>query len=160
MIVESGLDFFFEIKKAPSEILSNLPGQFCPSGPIFFPLGSSNYYNPFLRFCPPGFEKLTASLICTAFIWLGSSTLLQLHLWRVFKRSLSLPHSGCGFLNLLYSKPLHFPLLCFIFLLAAILLYELGCVNLTIQYPRLFKSCLNSGSLTCQLLKKFLRSFF
>ena len=31
------------------------------------------------------------------------------------------------------------------------LLYELGCVNLTIPYSSLFKSCLNSGNLTCQL---------
>ena len=33
------------------------------------------------------------------------------------------------------------------------LLYELGCVNLTVQYPKIFKSCLNSGSLTCQLVE-------
>ena len=36
MMVKSGPDFFyFEIDRAPSEILANLPGQFSLSGPIF-----------------------------------------------------------------------------------------------------------------------------
>ena len=35
MMVKSGLDFFFEIHRAPSEIPANLPGQFSPNGQIF-----------------------------------------------------------------------------------------------------------------------------
>ena len=35
MMVKSGLDFFFEIERAPSEIPANLPGQFSLSRPIF-----------------------------------------------------------------------------------------------------------------------------
>ena len=35
MMVKSGLDFFFEILLAPSELSANLPGQFSLSGHIF-----------------------------------------------------------------------------------------------------------------------------
>jgi hypothetical protein len=35
-------NFYFEINRAPSEILANLPGQFSLSRQIFFALGSSN----------------------------------------------------------------------------------------------------------------------
>ena len=32
--MKNGLDFLFEIHRAPSEIPTNLPGQFSPSGQI------------------------------------------------------------------------------------------------------------------------------
>jgi hypothetical protein len=35
MMMKNSLDSFFEIKRAPSEILANLPGQFSLSGQIF-----------------------------------------------------------------------------------------------------------------------------
>ena len=35
MMMKNGLDFFFEIHRAPSEIPANLPGQFSLSGQIF-----------------------------------------------------------------------------------------------------------------------------
>ena len=35
-MVKSGLEFFFEIHRAPSEIPANLPGQFSPNGQIFW----------------------------------------------------------------------------------------------------------------------------
>ena len=35
MMMKNGLDSFFEIQRAPSEIPANLPGQFSPSGQIF-----------------------------------------------------------------------------------------------------------------------------
>ena len=34
-MMKNGLDFFFEIPRAPSEIPANLPGQFSLSGQIF-----------------------------------------------------------------------------------------------------------------------------
>ena len=34
-MMKNGLDFFFEIHQAPSEIPANLPGQFSLSGQIF-----------------------------------------------------------------------------------------------------------------------------
>jgi hypothetical protein len=36
MMMKNGLDFFFEIHRAPSEIPVNLPGQSSLSGQIFF----------------------------------------------------------------------------------------------------------------------------
>ena len=42
MMVKSGLEFIFEIHRAPSEIPAKLPCQFGHSGQIFFALGSSN----------------------------------------------------------------------------------------------------------------------
>jgi hypothetical protein len=35
MLMKNGLDFFFEIHRAPSEIPASLPGQFSLSGQIF-----------------------------------------------------------------------------------------------------------------------------
>ena len=36
MMMKNGIDFFFEIPRAPSEIPANLPGQFSLSGQIFY----------------------------------------------------------------------------------------------------------------------------
>ena len=42
MMVKSGLVFYFQILLAPSELPTNLPGQFSLSGQFFLALGSSN----------------------------------------------------------------------------------------------------------------------
>ena len=45
-MMKNGLDFFFEIHRAPSEIPANLPGQFSLSEQIFFALGMATLKGP------------------------------------------------------------------------------------------------------------------